>query len=1077
MVANIESPNDDRDAAFALALEALERINERASRGLYLRCVAGLSRRAVTRQMDMTASELDLEMRVAGAWVRMHMRSASQAADAIPMPSNPAAALIALRQTLASPDSRDAATRRESGTRDANLNAWLDKALLLAGVEDDLIRAKTFIDTSPAVQRMNEDPLPERIGPYKVDKLLGKGGMGVVYLALQEMTQRPVAIKTLSVTHVDATRLRRFEREIELLGRLQHIGIAQVFAAGVELINGVRMPYFAMEYVKGESLTAYCARRNLGPRDCMMLLVEVARAVEHANEKGIVHRDLKPSNILVDTEGRTKVLDFGVARYLRDDTTEAETLTGQIVGTLEYMCPEQVQGKRGIIDERADVYALGVVGFELLAKQRPFRLDPKDLDASVRLIVEEEPPKLSIFGAEFRGDLETVFAKALEKDPARRYRNATEFAADLQRWLAGEPVVARPRSTLYQLRLVARRHRALATAFVSLISCTFIGLIVWGRIERRHAAEAAAERDDYERVVQLLVETAEQSISSRGGGPERTLVDALDAIRPQLARVFRRAPMAEFKTRMALAGAFLEAGRLLAAEEDARRALELAQNELAGRDRERYSAQTVLAAVLVECSRFEEALQQAHTATTGLVGQYGYSDPDTVRALSVLAIAQRESGSLSESESGLRAIIALCQASAKPDLVAIARARSNLGRCLRRRGDYVGAEEQYRAGLLLEHPALGAESVIVLGLKGNLATVLDDLRSSDAEAEALFRECLDAYKRKGIPDNRDAIGAASNFAIFLKNRNRLAEAEPFYRESRAATKRQFAPDHPRSLVADINLAQFLRAAKKPAEAVDILHNVIELASKKLPEAREFLVTATSGLARALIESGRAEEAGPYFLESVALRRVVQGAHHSGTLATLRSLAELYQSLEAPEFAEDALRELAGGFDHSIRVGDRQGAAGMCELARLLVKMGRPVEAEEILRPVLDAVERKYGVDDDQTVSVLVELSDALGAQNRWFDAALFACDAAERRGRRHSMDSADSIVLGTNHAAALASGGFSADALGVLRPLLLRAQVVCGPNDPTTGRIARDISQLELRLSGTSPTTESKVNH
>ncbi len=343
----------------------------------------------------------------------------------------------------------------------------------------------------PASTDVAPEPLPsshpERIGAYRILRVLGWGGMGVVYLAEQDSPRRAVALKVLRADVATPARQARFEREAELLGRLHHPGLAQVYQAGwAETETGAR-PFFAMEYVEGKPLLVHAEEEKLGLGERVALVRQIAEAVQHAHEHGVVHRDLKPSNVLVDAEGRPKVLDFGVARPLVG-AGERQTEPGQLVGTLAYMSPEQASGERAP-DPASDVYSLGVLLYELVTDRTPIPIEGLALHQAVRAIREEEPLPAGSLRRELRGDLEVILGKALEKEPARRYGSASELAADLGRFLEHRPILARPPSTAYLAWKLVRRHRALAGAFLALILVLSVGLLVERR-QRRRAEEA-----------------------------------------------------------------------------------------------------------------------------------------------------------------------------------------------------------------------------------------------------------------------------------------------------------------------------------------------------------------------------------------------------------------------------------------------------------------------------------------------------------------------------------------------------------------------------------------------------------
>ena len=360
---------------------------------------------------------------------------------------------------------------------------------------------------------------PKQLGDFEIVRELGRSGMGVVYEARQESPERRVAIKVLRADHTSKASLRRFEQEAQVLGRLKHPGIARVYEAGSVTDEMGRRPYITMELIEGSRLTDHARDASMPVAQRLELLARVCDALEYAHRKGVVHRDLKPGNILVveDTTerpdlksakkghrapvGRPMVLDFGVA-MVGGDLTVSTILTGagQLLGTLPYMSPEQVAG--GDVDARSDVYALGVIGFELLAGRTPHDLRGKIAPEAARIIREEEPASLASTGRGFPSDVDTIFRKSLEKDPARRYQSACDLAADIRRWLAGEPISARPASAAYLLGKLVRRHRGLATgvavALASLLLATVFSTVsainAARQRDRAIAAEVQAER-------------------------------------------------------------------------------------------------------------------------------------------------------------------------------------------------------------------------------------------------------------------------------------------------------------------------------------------------------------------------------------------------------------------------------------------------------------------------------------------------------------------------------------------------------------------------------------------------------
>ena len=367
----------------------------------------------------------------------------------------------------------------------------------------------------------------QRIGEFVIIGQLGAGAMGIVYVAEQQQPRRPVALKVIRRAVATPAMIARFEREAELLARLNHPGIAQIYAAGiadVTTVDGrtVRVPYIAMEPVSGLPIAEFLRATRCEPNDVLKLMTQVCDAVQHAHQRGVIHRDLKPANLLVavsDNDPRVKVVDFGVARGMEsaDDSHALTVLTahGHLVGTPAYMSPEQIQGHSDAIDERCDVYALGAILFQLLSGEQAIELTGCTLPEATRRIVEEKPRRLGDLDQRFRGYLEIICEKALEKDRARRYASAADFARDLRHHIAGEPIEARrnSRGVFRGARAVQYRPWVLA-ASVLLILAALFAAYAHRRAELQQAADREAS-DAKRRADRSVAEMAEQLTLSR----------------------------------------------------------------------------------------------------------------------------------------------------------------------------------------------------------------------------------------------------------------------------------------------------------------------------------------------------------------------------------------------------------------------------------------------------------------------------------------------------------------------------------------------------------------------------------
>ncbi|MDP7005638.1 MAG: serine/threonine-protein kinase, partial [Phycisphaerales bacterium] len=370
--------------------------------------------------------------------------------------------------------------------------------------------------------------IPSEIGRYKVQRTIGSGGMGTVYQAIQESPRRKVAIKVMRSGVTSKSAMRRFEYESQILGRLSHRCIAQVYEAGTYDDGTGGVPYFAMEYIVGaKTLLDYAKQKDLKVHERLELFEQVCDAVHHGHLKGIIHRDLKPDNILVDSAGNPKIIDFGVARSTDSDmvVTTLQTNVGQLIGTVQYMSPEQCEADPDLIDARSDVYSLGVILYELLTGQPPYDLSSIPIYEATRLIREQQPTKMTTIAEGIQGDLETVVSKAIDKDRDRRYQSSYELGQDITRFLENEPIHARRASLAYQIKMFARRNKAMVatvmTIAIALVITTTVSIYA-GILASQAEAKAIVERD---RAVVAEEQVAEER--DRAIGAEAEAKDAL----------------------------------------------------------------------------------------------------------------------------------------------------------------------------------------------------------------------------------------------------------------------------------------------------------------------------------------------------------------------------------------------------------------------------------------------------------------------------------------------------------------------------------------------------------------------
>ena len=486
--------------------------------------------------------------------------------------------------------------------------------------------------------------IPARIGNYSIRRLIASGGMGTVYEALQEQPRRPVALKIMKAGMFSEAGLHRFEYEAQLLARLRHPGVAQIYEAGTHREGGVEIPFFAMEYIpNAKSITEYASERRLSTREKLKLFSQVCDAVHHGHQRGIVHRDLKPGNILVDSEGRPKIIDFGVARATDSDMAAAahQTEVGQLVGSLQYMSPEQFDADPNDIDTRSDVYALGVVLYQLLSGKLPYEIRGSRIHEAASLVRKAEPVPLGRIDRSLRGDLETIVSCALTKNRDQRYQSAFGLREDIRRYLSGTAISARPPTLTYQLRVLARRNKgwiaAAAAVVLSLVAGGTLSTYLYIKAESQRAqAELHAARSQaaIEFLREMMTETG-----PRGWGHQPSIADLIAALRERVDVVFADEPAvaAEIHTTLGWASLPLEEFEMF--ERHCSAALALRRASLGPNDARTLESLRDVAVAQSIRARNVELIKTRSDIVELCAEKFGEDDPQTLDARDRLATA------------------------------------------------------------------------------------------------------------------------------------------------------------------------------------------------------------------------------------------------------------------------------------------------------------------------------------------------------------------------------------------------------------------------------------------------------
>lgn len=661
-----------------------------------------------------------------------------------------------------------------------------------AAIHDEVQRLLIAMDESdgsePALAEIDTiEPSMPAIDGYRIVRVLGEGGMGTVYEAEQQTPRRRVALKVIRPGSMSQTMLKRFRRESESLARLNHPGIAQVY--GVGFGGQGQTPFIAMELVEGRPLNEHASRLSVRAR--LGLACELCGAVAHAHERCVIHRDLKPANILVDSDGRTKILDFGVARLTGDAAGPTlQTQAGQIIGTAAYMSPEQASGASESVDERSDVYSLGVVIFEMLSGRLPHSVDQLALADAIRVIREEEPTRIGSVQTSLRGDVDTILSKALEKEPGRRYQSVSELAADIRRYLGDKPIVARPASSMYQIRKFARRNKALVGGVVGVIVALSGGLVATGIALRSESlalarAEESLERADatsefLERI--LLGVTPHQA----QGRDTSILRDMLDQ-----ALVEARGGLSHPSVRAEMLWIIGDTYRAIFAFEPAEDALRESEDILAELGREHtltlHRVRLTLADTITQTGQTDEAERLLRGVLDAIRGSD--QESDELYAIRQLAEIQMDRAELEAALETVSFADRLLPRASELDQGRVAMLRGAILRRVGRIGDagaaYAHARRLFEScGAMIESANALNSIALVARHEGRLE-----------DAEAAYRSSIELRESVDQRASPDAATTLANLGRLLASQERLDEAAPVLARSIDMHRQLYGDDH------------------------------------------------------------------------------------------------------------------------------------------------------------------------------------------------------------------------------------------------------------------------------------------
>ena len=795
--------------------------------------------------------------------------------------------------------------------------AYLDSACesnqdLRFEVEFLLAAGKEGAATAPGTPSAEEEQPAALIGPYRLIKKLGVGGMGQVWLAEQtEPVRRRVALKLIKAGLYDDTVVHRFLSERQSLAMMEHPAIAKVFDAGA---SSSGQPYLAMEYVDGLPLTDYCDQKKLKVKERLRLFLQVCEGVQHAHQKAIIHRDLKPSNILVtevDGKAAPRIIDFGLAKFIAP-TLAGETMftqAGAFLGTPGYISPEQADPAGQDIDTRADVYSLGVILYELLTGDLPFdtgQWKKQRLDEILRRLRDLDPERPSAkvsankntsisradcrstdprqLALSLRGDLDSITLKALERDRNRRYGGPSELAADIERYLDNLPVLARPASAGYRLQKYLHRHR-LVVVLSTVAALLLVSFAIVQTIQLRRTTQ---ERDRADRVAEFMTQIFQVSDPSEARGNSVTAREILDRSSAEIDQSLGHDPELRGSMMFLMGSVYQNLGLYAKARTLLEQALEIDRRTFGPANEHTIATMSALALVLDSQGQHGEAEKLARESANQATRLFGLRNARTLKARQALWNVLYREGRYSEAEPLSRETLNTARSllgSESPDTaiysIALAKSDAALGR-------YSETENLLRGAIAVDMKVFGANHPQTIYAMNHLAATLSE-SGKPAEAEKVMNQVFDTQRRVLGPDHPQTLTSASNLANFISDQGRYAEAAKLFRDILASEVRILGPDSQGTLLTAGNLANALAQLGQFAEAENLQRDTLVREQRLYGPHDPNTSNTAYNLACTYALQGRREEALSYLEQSIQSGLIVREGLHVSDDEDLKSL--------------------------------------------------------------------------------------------------------------------------------------------------------------------------------------------